>query len=182
MLHPTKISWHTTLQKGRESTFKVLQRERKGKLDREGEHSNSNNEPLISNQRDDLQTDNPLLAKVWATMNTKLHHQAKKFINKSKTDEMDLTSLDMDQLIDSIDPALWSMIINLTKSCREGIRSDNYPLTHSRKLRCFYCLCVMLFITNNQCNKPLQVLLTDVLASHIGAQEKIKKFSINSVP
>ena len=49
-------------------------------------------------------------------MNTKLHQQAKKYINKSKADEMDLTSLDIDQLIDSIDPALWSMIINLTPS------------------------------------------------------------------
>ena len=149
----------------------VLQRERKGKLDGEGEHSSSNNESSNSNQQDEPQTDNSLLAKVCTTMNTKLHHQAKKFMDKRKTDEMDLTSLDMDQLIDSIDPALWSMIINLTKSCREA---DKHPLTHSRKLRCFYCLCVMLFITNNQCNKPLHVLLTDVLASHIGAQDKIK--------
>ena len=153
---------------------KVLQRERKGKLDGEGEHSSSNNESSNSNQQDEPQTDNSLLAKVCTTMNTKLHHQAKKFMDKRKTDEMDLTSLDMDQLIDSIDPALWSMIINLTKSCREAIRPDKHPLTHSRKLRCFYCLCVMLFITNNQCNKPLHVLLTDVLASHIGAQDKIK--------
>ena len=153
---------------------KVLQRERKGKLDGEGEHSSSNNESSNSNQQDEPQTDNSLLAKVCTTMNTKLHHQAKKFMDKGKTDEMDLTSLDMDQLIDSIDPALWSMIINLTKSCREAIRPDKHPLTHSRKLRCFYCLCVVLFITNNQCNKPLHVLLTDVLASHIGAQDKIK--------
>ena len=153
---------------------KVLQRERKGKLDGEGEHSSSNNESSNSNQQDEPQTDNSLLAKVCTTMNTKLHHQAQKFMDKRKTDEMDLTSLDMDQLIDSIDPALWSMIINLTKSCREAIRPDKHPLTHSRKLRCFYCLCVMLFITNNQCNKPLHVLLTDVLASHIGAQDKIK--------
>ena len=105
-------------------------------------------------------------------MSTKLHQQAKKYINKSKADEMDLTSLDIDQLIDSIDPALWSMIINLTKSCREAIRPDKYTLTHSRKLRCFYCLCVLLFITNNQCNTPLHVLVTDVLASHRGTQEK----------
>ena len=153
---------------------KVLQREKKGKLDGHNEQSNSNNEPSNSNQRDDLETANTLVAKVCTTMNTKLHQQAKKFINKSKTDEMDLTSLDMDQLIDSIDPALWSMIINLTKSCREAIRPDKHTLTQSRKLRCFYCLCVLLFITNNQCNTPLHVLLTDVLASHIGAQEKIK--------
>ena len=105
---------------------KVLQRERKGKLDGEGEHSSSNNESSNSNQQDEPQTDNSLLAKVCTTMNTKLHHQAQKFMDKRKTD---LTSLDMDQLIDSIDPALWSMIINLTKSCREAIRPDKHPLS-----------------------------------------------------
>ena len=156
---------------------KALQRERKGKLDEHNEKSNSkssNNEPSNSNQQIESEMANDLVAKVCKTMNTKLHQQEKKFMNKSKTGEMDLTSLDMDPLIDLIDPALWSMMINLTKSYREAVRPDKHTLTHSRKLRCFYCLCVLLFITNNQCNSPLHVLLTDVLASHIGTQEKIK--------
>ena len=82
----------------------------------------------------------------------------------------------MDKIIESIDPDLWKMMTDLTKSCREATRPEKHILTQSRKLRCFYCLCVLLFITNNQCNTPLHVLLTDVLVSHTGTQEKIKIF------
>ena len=63
----------------------------------------------------------------------------------------------------TIDPDLWKMMTDLTKSCREATRPGKHIHTQSRKLRCFYCLCVLLFITNNQCNTPLHVLLTDVL-------------------
>ena len=80
---------------------KALQRERKGKLDEHNEKPNSNsnssnNEPSNSNQQIDSETANDLVAKVCITMNMKLHQQAKKFMNMSKTGEMDLTSLDMD--------------------------------------------------------------------------------------
>ena len=72
-------------------------------------------------------------------------------------------------------------MIDLTKSCREATRPEKHILTRSRKLCCFYCLCVLLFITNNLCNTPLHVLLTDVLVSHTGTQEKIKILT-NLVP
>ena len=148
------------------------------------EESNSSfpdNATSNSNQQVHSETPNDLIAKVCTTMNKKLHQQATEFIDKSKTNEMDLTSLNIDKIIESIDPDLWKMMIDLTKSCREATRPEKHILTRSRKLCCFYCLCVLLFITNNLCNTPLHVLLTDVLVSHTGTQEKIKILT-NLVP
>ena len=76
-------------------------------------------------------------------MNTKLHQQAKNLKAKSKSGETDLTILNMDKLIASLDPTLWSMIIHLTKSCHESIRPNKHTLTHSKKLRCFYCVALV---------------------------------------
>ena len=85
-----------------------------------------------------------LSARFCATMNTKLHKQAKTFIQKNNCGQIDLTCLDIDSLVASFDPSLWSMITTLTKSFRDGIRNNNQPLTHCKKLRCVYCMCVLL--------------------------------------
>ena len=61
-----------------------------------------------------------------------------------------------------------------------------YPWSHSlktltisksKKLHCFYTLCVLLFTTNTQCNTPVHIVLTDVFDSHIGNSEKIRIFN-----
>ena len=40
-------------------------------------------------------------------------------------------------------------------------------VSSSKEVHCFYILCVLLFTTNNQCNTPVHVTLTDLLDSHI---------------
>ena len=87
-----KISGYTTqtVQKGRQSLTKVLQTE---KVNEESNASFPDNATSNSNQQVHLETPNDLIAKVCTTMNKKLHQQVKEFINKSKTNEMGLTSL-----------------------------------------------------------------------------------------
>ena len=70
-----------------------------------------------------------------------------------------------------LDPALWSMI-NLSHTVKPSDRTS-IP-SHIVESYVTSIACVLLFITNNQCNSPLHVLLTDVLANHISTQEKIK--------
>ena len=84
---------------------------------------------------------------------------------------MDLTILNMDKPIESIDPGLRKMMTELNHA-----RPEKHILAQSRKLCCFYCLCVVLFITNNQCKTPLHVSVTYrcSLVSHTGTQEKMK--------
>ena len=80
-------------------------KQRKGKVTQsEGERASSN------------ETFDELSARFYATMNAKLHQQAKTLIQKYNYGKVDLTSLDVDSLVASLDPSLWSMITTLTKS------------------------------------------------------------------
>ena len=45
---------------------------------------------------------------------------------------------------------------------------------HTKKVRQFYCLCTLLFCTNNRCCMPVHLLLTDVIKAGGGSSESVK--------
>ena len=56
------------------------------------------------------------LERVCVNMNNKLHKQARKIIADSKAGRIDLTKLDIDNFVGSIDPSIWKMLLLLTRS------------------------------------------------------------------
>ena len=118
-----------------------------------------------------------LLTRLCSHMNSKLHKQAKELIAKSRSGMIDLTQIEIDAFIAQIDPSIWNMLLLLTRSARDASQSlETLAISNSKKLHCFYTLCVLLFTTNTQCNTPIHIVLTDVLDSHIGNSEKIRIF------
>ena len=129
-------------------------------------------EPPIPNQQESF---DQLLERVCTHMNNKLHQQAREIIANSKAGKMDLTQLDIDNFIASTDPCIWKMLLLLTRSVRDAsMPMAMLTASNNKKLHCFYLLCVLLFTTNNQCNTPVHITLTDLLDSHIGNSEKIR--------
>ena len=91
-------------------------------------------------------------------MNHKLHQLARDLISDEKNGMANLTELDIDRFVKAVDPHTWNMMLLLTRSRCDSTQSSLLPASHMKKVRCFYCLCVLLFITNSQC--PVHVVLT----------------------
>ena len=82
---------------------------------------------------------------------------------------IDITTIDIDQCIESIDPELWEAICLITKPIKEEAKPN--PI---RRIRRFYCLCALLFCTNSSCSFPIHTLLTDIIECCGGSSHLIK--------
>ncbi len=58
----------------------------------------------------------------------------------------------------------------ISSKAKKGSESSN----HLRKIRRFYCLCVILFSTNSQCSFPLHTLITGVIET-CGGSARLQK-------
>ena len=107
------------------------------------------------------------ICEVGEFLNHKLHNLASTLIENDKREPFDYQTLDIDKQMEMVDPALTQHILTLTKSYnekRQQYTADDHSLSaHTKKVRRFYCLCVLLFCTNSRCCMPMHLLLTDVL-------------------
>jgi hypothetical protein len=104
-------------------------------------------EPPMTEQRDTC-TLEQRLERVCVDMNNKLHKQARRIIADSKAKRIDLTKLDINNFVESIDPSIWKMLLLLTRSVRDTSQPmATYTASSIKKVHCFYILCVLLFTT-----------------------------------
>ena len=81
-----------------------------------------------------------------------------------------LTSWKLTGFISEMDPTLWSAITSLTRSISERrdtsrVSDTTTPIHHTKKVRRFYCLCVLMYCTDDRCHLPLHNLITDTVDS-----------------
>jgi hypothetical protein len=118
------------------------------------------------------------ISEVGEFLNHKLHNLASTLIENDKKEPFDYQTLDIDKQMEMVDPALTQHILTLTQSYNEKRQlctADEHSLSaHTKKVRRFYCLCVLLFCTNSRCCMPMHLLLTDVVKHHGGSSELIK--------
>ena len=84
-----------------------------------------------------------------------------------------------DNSISNVDGTLWSVLTLLTRSIseRRGTARVVDPTSHSyliKRIRRFYCLCCLMFCTDNRCSLPLHNLVTDTIESHGGSAMLVK--------
>ena len=118
------------------------------------------------------------ICEVGEFLNHKLHNLASTLIENDKREPFNYQTLDIDKQMEMVDPALTQHILTLTKSYNEKKQlytADEHSLSaHTKKVRRFYSLCVLLFCTNSRCCMPMHLLLTDVVKHHGGSSELIK--------
>ena len=100
------------------------------------------------------------LSSVYTKVNHKLHQLASDLISDEKNGKANLTELDIDRFVKAVDSHIWSMMLLLMRCRCDSTISSLPPVSHMKKVRCFYCLCVLLFITNSQCSTPVHIVLT----------------------
>ena len=85
------------------------------------------------------------LVQVCTEMNNRLHAEAKQVIQKDKSSQIDVTTFNVERFMSSIEPCILKMVVLLTRSCRSSRKPINTlvsELPHTKKLCCFYCVCV----------------------------------------
>ena len=102
-------------------------------------------------------------------INSRIHQQ---ICNILQRDESNPLALDLDHEIAAVDQKLWSLITTMTLSQaeRKGSSRATYDSSfHRTKQIRFYCLCCLLFCTDNRCYFPLHNLITDTIESQGGS-------------
>ena len=81
-----------------------------------------------------------LFLTLMSLLNEKVHTQIQTITSQDAQTPYDISSFNLDECIANIDPLLWKMLVILTRSVREGRKSNTEPihLSHQRKLHCFY--------------------------------------------
>ena len=125
---------------------------------------------------DDTGTDNDFqnnLTKVCLALNDKLHVCIHKLLRKDAVHPQNIEDIDIDKFISELDPDIWKAICLLTQPLSpKAIKKAN--IFHVRKMRRFFCVCTMLYITNTQCSFPLHVLLADAIETCGGSNRLTK--------
>ena len=83
-----------------------------------------------------------VLVEAGEIVNSLIHSEIAKL--KSEPLPGDIKQLDINNMIEDIDPVLWSFLENATRTVRERkSKSNEEKNQHVKKLRCFYRLCVL---------------------------------------
>ena len=112
---------------------------------------------------------------LYLEINNRLKNQVKLILDQDATMPCDISKFAVDDTISSIDPFLWRMVVNITKTTTESRHNtSSQKIGQQRKLSCLYCLCVMFFANNRCCSMPMHLLLTDLIESQGGSLDLIR--------
>ena len=103
-------------------------------------------------------------------LNAKLNSQIKALLAKNSVSPMEHDNVDIDLLIDGMDPELWKAITVLTMSTSERrgtskVLDPTSQANHVWKIRRLFLLCTMMFITDDRCSVPMHILIADLVES-----------------
>ena len=98
-------------------------------------------------------------------------HIIESYISRGDGLAQDYDKLNVNEQIANIEPKLWNAIWCMTRSkseIRGTSKVDNLtsPVHNVNKIRCFFLLCVIMFITDVRCSMPMHTLMTDLVSAN----------------
>ena len=108
-------------------------------------------------------------------MNRLIHTQIESSVGQGQ----DYDELNVDEQITKVDPYLWNALCSITRSkseiCgRSKVDDPTSQVHHLKRIRCFFLLCVIMFITDDRCSVPMHTLLTDMVESQGGSSVLVR--------
>ena len=94
-------------------------------------------------------------------------------VRKHKDRETDLTSFNLDDSIKDIDPLLWNFLCLCTRSYRERTSRVHSENVHTKKVRNYFIVCMMMFATNVSCDTTLHHLVADSVEVYGGSRNLV---------
>ena len=113
-------------------------------------------------------------------VNTLVHKQIQMFLTADLTTTYRFDQIEVNVLVSEIDPQLWSFMKSITRSISErrgyNVKANKMHTSpyHICKIRCLFCLCVLMFCTDDRCSIPLHMLVTDTIDHCGGSTELIR--------
>ena len=87
-----------------------------------------------------------------------IHKQIQKFLIADLTTTYRFDQIEVDVLVSEINPQLWSFMKSITRSISErrgyDVKANKMHTSpyHIHKIRCLFCLCVLMFCTDDRCS------------------------------
>ena len=108
----------------------------------------------------------------------RLVHSHIEYISKAS---QDYDEFDLNQHIAKVSPQLWHAIQTITRSKAEmrglsKVLDSTSPAYHLKNVRCFFLLCIMMYITDDRCSMPMHTLMTDYIESQGGSSILVKPY------
>ena len=113
-------------------------------------------------------------------INALIHKQIQKFLTANLTTTYRFDQIEVDVLVSEIDPQLWSFMKSITRSISErrgyDVKANKMHTSpyHIHKILCLFCLCGLMFCTDDHCSIPLHTLVTDTIDRWGGSTELIR--------
>ena len=120
-------------------------------------------------EREDNSEFDTSLSEVCLTLNSKLHALAGRMIREDAANPHKIEEVDVDKFIDKLDPKLWKAVSLLTQPAFSSRACGANKTSSVRKIRQFFCICILLFVTNHQCSFPLHTLIADAIETCRGS-------------
>jgi len=77
--------------------------------------------------------------------------------------------------MESVHPSLWEFdLTQSSRACRGVSTTEISPRAMTKNIRQLYCLSVIMFTINPQCNLPFHIPLTEAVISHGGTLELVR--------
>lgn len=116
-----------------------------------------------------LHNEGSFLMEAGAIINDKIHKE----IKEEEKRTINLTTFNLNESIDSIDLELWNFICCCTRTKRERKSNENED-KHTKNIRKFFLLCIMMFTTNSLCTIVLHHLVADAVEVYGGSCSLLK--------
>ena len=140
-------------------------------LMRQSDHpGDSDPDPVVENAEcSDFQQ---ALTKSCLTVNSKIHACIDRLVQQDINEPLNIEEIDIDEFLNGLDPDIWKAVSLLTQPLSaRAIKSTS----HVRKIRRFFCVCMLLFTTNPQCTVPIHTFVTDVVET-CGGNTRLVRF------
>lgn len=119
---------------------------------------------------DYTQTQESLLTEAGNVINDIIHEETKRTSN----DITDLTNFTLDESIENTNSLLWNFVCLCTRSKRERTRESNKDDAHTKTVRRYFIVCMMIFATNPSFNTLLHHLVADTVEVCGGSRRLIR--------
>ena len=111
------------------------------------------------------------LSECCLVLNSKIHACIDSMVEQDVYQPHSIEDININQFIGNLDPDVWKAVCILTQPIKGA------DMSNIRKVRCFVCVCVLLYTTNSQCSFPLHTFLTDAIETCGGSSRLIKLFN-----
>lgn len=120
-------------------------------------------------ERPHLQNGATLLHEAGVILNDALLQETRKHRDRA----LDLTSFNLDDCIEEINPLIWDFVCLCTRSYREKTSRTHDENSHTKKVRNFAIICMLMFATNSSCDTIMHHLVADTVEMCSGSRNLV---------